>query len=421
MRAPIWRSMRARSWTWGSDAALWITVAPGVRAAAMRAFSVAITDGSSMKKSHALRPFGALRRYPKARSWLTCVPSARKASRCGSRRRRPITSPPGVGISARPKRASSGPATRKLARIRSAICRSTASGSIVWALSETTLSSRQAISVPSPFRRPSIASTSRMRGTLRTITSSSVRRQAARAGRAAFLLPAGAMLPGSGGPPSITNFSMRAAILSGADDGAGRGAKGISVRGFSTHRGATLPAWPDPRRGRVGFGRYGGNPRRGLAALLRVDAVGVAPQARARRRGRDGRLRARVRRGRGALGGHRDPARPRLREVPGPRDRAPTVRLGGAALAWVSGRDDRRDRGPRGVPGRVARDLAREDPVRGRRAVGLHRRVRVGPADGHPRHDAEVREEEAEDAGVRGGREPRRGAAGRGGARGGLR
>ena len=54
--------MRARSCTCGSDAALWITVAPGVSAAAISAFSVAMTDGSSMKKSQALRPFGAWRR-----------------------------------------------------------------------------------------------------------------------------------------------------------------------------------------------------------------------------------------------------------------------------------------------------------------------------------------------------------------------
>ena len=53
---PILLSIRARSWTWGSEAALRITVVPSISAAAMRAFSVPITDGSSMKKSHAWRP-----------------------------------------------------------------------------------------------------------------------------------------------------------------------------------------------------------------------------------------------------------------------------------------------------------------------------------------------------------------------------
>ena len=53
------------------------------------------------------------------------APSARKASRWGSRRRRPMTSPPGGGMSAWPKRASSGPASRNDARMRSACSRST--------------------------------------------------------------------------------------------------------------------------------------------------------------------------------------------------------------------------------------------------------------------------------------------------------
>ncbi len=48
IRAPIALSIRHRSWTWGSHAALPITVTPGVSAAASSAFSVAMTDVSSM-------------------------------------------------------------------------------------------------------------------------------------------------------------------------------------------------------------------------------------------------------------------------------------------------------------------------------------------------------------------------------------
>ena len=122
--APMRMSMRARSCTCGSEAALRITVVPGVSAAAMSAFSVPMTDGSSMKKSHACRPpSGAVRRM--SRPCSTVAPRARKASRCGSSRRRPITSPPGGGSSASPKRASSGPATRNEARMRSASVGST--------------------------------------------------------------------------------------------------------------------------------------------------------------------------------------------------------------------------------------------------------------------------------------------------------
>ena len=52
-----------------------------------------------------------------------------------------------------------------------------------------------------------MSSTSEIRGTLRRITSSWVSRHAPRIGSAPFLLPAAVMVPDSGTPPSITNFS----------------------------------------------------------------------------------------------------------------------------------------------------------------------------------------------------------------------
>ncbi len=142
MSAPIFTSMRARSWTWGSQAALPITVVPGISAAAISAFSVAITDGSSMNTSQGSRPRGALRTISRPVSAL--APIARNASRCGSRRRRPITSPPGGGITARWKRASSGPASRNEARISSASSRSISTSWTSAAQSATSLGPRQA-------------------------------------------------------------------------------------------------------------------------------------------------------------------------------------------------------------------------------------------------------------------------------------
>src|SRR6478735_8560788 len=209
MSAPIFTSMRARSCTWGSQAALPMIVVPGVRAAAMSAFSVAMTDGSSMNTSAARSPpLGAVSTM--SRPWVYVAPSARKASRWGSRRRRPMTSPPGGGMSAWPKRASSGPASRNDARMRSACSRSMwAAASTSTAHRSSSLSSRHSASTPSPRRTRSIASTSRMRGTLRTRTSSEVSTEAARIGRAPFLFPAGTIVPLSGTPPSMTNFSMR--------------------------------------------------------------------------------------------------------------------------------------------------------------------------------------------------------------------
>ena len=78
--APILSSMRARSCTCGSEAALRITVVPSISAAAISAFSVPITDGSSMKKSHGLQAAVAA---PGCR----CRGRARRSRRARGRRR----------------------------------------------------------------------------------------------------------------------------------------------------------------------------------------------------------------------------------------------------------------------------------------------------------------------------------------------
>ena len=49
--------------------------------------------------------------------------------------------------------------------------------------------------------------TSRMSGTFSSTTSSSVSRQAARMGRAAFLLPLGTIVPERARPPRMTSLS----------------------------------------------------------------------------------------------------------------------------------------------------------------------------------------------------------------------
>src|SRR3954470_11401382 len=220
--APMRLSMRATSWTCGSEAALRMIVVPGVSAAAIRAFSVPITDGSSMKKSQATRPpSGATRRM--SRPCSTWAPSARNASRCGSRRRRPITSPPGGGSSASPQRASSGPPTSTDARMRSASVGSASVVRMFAARSATVLPSRRSISTPRSASSASMASTSRMCGMLCSTTCSSVSRLHASSGSAAFLFPAGRMAPHSGTPPSMTNFSMRGGCGAGERGSAGPG------------------------------------------------------------------------------------------------------------------------------------------------------------------------------------------------------
>src|SRR5262245_10370601 len=139
---------------------------------------------------------------------------------CGSRRRRPITSPPGGEIPARPSRASSGPASRNDARMRleSAAFGSCVRMSAAWTC--TSLSPIQSTSAPRSESSSSIVSTSRMRGTFVRVTGSSVSRQPARISRAPFLFPAARTCPESGRPPSITNDSAAAACLTAVDDNA---------------------------------------------------------------------------------------------------------------------------------------------------------------------------------------------------------
>ena len=149
----------------------------------------------------------------RCRGWRsTSRPSARNASRCGSRRRRPITSPPGGGITARPKRASSGPASRNDARMRSDSSRST---------------SRARRLRPAAHSATSLLAAPRRRATPRCLEQREHRldvadarhvadddlvlgedaRRRGWAGRRSCCRP-GTIVPDSGTPPSMTNFSM---------------------------------------------------------------------------------------------------------------------------------------------------------------------------------------------------------------------
>src|SRR5471032_2079061 len=125
---------------------------------------------------------------------------------CGSSRRRPMMSPPGGGTLARPRRASSGPASRKDERIWLARSPSTSYPTFC-AWMRTSFAPVHSTSAPRCDSRPSMVSTSRIRGTLVNTTGSSVSRHAARIGSAPFLLPAARTRPESCRPPSITNES----------------------------------------------------------------------------------------------------------------------------------------------------------------------------------------------------------------------
>ena len=95
--APILTSRRARSWTCGSQAALRIVVvARGQRGGHQRVLGPhhrRLVHEDLAGAQAARRRVSSIQRSPSTRA-----PRSRKASRCGSSRRRPMKSPPGGGI-----------------------------------------------------------------------------------------------------------------------------------------------------------------------------------------------------------------------------------------------------------------------------------------------------------------------------------
>src|SRR6266550_4106404 len=201
MAAPSATRKRARSCTCGSEAALRSTVVPLARTAAISAFSVPVTLGSSRKMSAPLSLPSSLYTSPT----LTSAPRRSSARKCVSTRRRPITSPPGGGSVTRPKRASIGPASRIEARISLHSAGSSGFGSARLVSISTVLAPCHCTLAPTCCSNARSVSTSRMRGTLSIRHGPSARSVAARIGRAAFLLPAGRIVPERGRPPVTRN------------------------------------------------------------------------------------------------------------------------------------------------------------------------------------------------------------------------
>ena len=189
--APMRLSMRARSCTCGSEAALRMTVVAGrqrgrhQRVLGAHHRRLVHEEVARLQAAVAARRSGCRARARRARRARGTRRGAGRAGGGRSRRRR--------AAAAAPRR--SGPAAgRRPARRRGCARPAPGSASVVRMLAArraTVLPSRRSTRPRGRSSRASIASTSRMLGTLCSTTCSSVSRPQASSGRAAFLLPAG--------------------------------------------------------------------------------------------------------------------------------------------------------------------------------------------------------------------------------------
>ena len=239
------------------------------------------------------------------------APSCANAWMCGSRRRRPITSPPGGGTVARPSRASSGPASRKEARMRL--------GELLVDLVRRELGGvhPQFVRRPSsrrPRRGPRAARASSRRrgcaGRSRASTGSSVSRHAARIGSAPFLLPAARTRPGERAS-ALDHERLRRPVLTTVED---------------RRRLCVAAPWRRPVN------------RPGNTHALHEERGAPAP--RARRGGLDGLVRAPVGEDEEIWRVDRAAARLRLRDAPDARP-APAGRRADPARGGLPGGRDR--------------------------------------------------------------------------------
>src|SRR3989454_1960852 len=205
IRAPILASKRQRSCTCGSRAALKISVRPSASTAASRMFSVPVTVGRS-KTIRAPRSRSTSATISVALSSIR-APICRRPRRCCSTRRAPMSSPPGRGNRAWPRRPSSAPNRTMVARMR----RPSSSGTSVPRACPIRRTSEPSPSVrpPNPVRICAITAVSVTLGTFVRRTGSAVSSAAAISGRAAFLEPLTHSSPASSEPPLMRRAPSR--------------------------------------------------------------------------------------------------------------------------------------------------------------------------------------------------------------------
>ena len=302
------------------------------------------------------------RRRARANAWM-----------CGSSRRRPITSPPGGGTLARPKRASSGPASRNEARIRlGEHARRARTTTRPPASTRTSFGPVHSTSPPMLASSSIIVSTSRMRGTFVSATGSLGEQARGEDRQGAVLVP-----------------GRRGRARSAAGRPRSRRTRRASLRRASGPRGGILARAVDATRDQAWetLTRYTQSEALRRHALAVEAAVGAYARQ--------------FRRGRGALAG-----RPRCCTTSTTRcTRRSTSTRRTAPRSCARRAIPRRCRGgalARRAPRPAARHAAEEDALRLRRAGGFIHACGLVRPDRARGARAEVGEEEAEAAVVRG-------------------
>ena len=233
------------------------------------------------------------------------APSSLNAWMCGSSRRRPITSPPGGGIVARPKRASSGPASRNDARI----------------LLQSAGVGRRLRRRPARRRAPRSARPRRVGAEVGEQLEHRVDVADARHVRQRHRL----VREQAGGEDR-----QRAVLVAGGADACRSGGRRPSMTNASASAGATAIAGYASRA-------VAPDSRTGLADAHDVHEERIAASSRARGGGVDGGVRAEARRRRGAVARRGAPPRLRLRDPPDARQ-APAGRRADPARGGLSRR-----------------------------------------------------------------------------------
>ena len=200
--APMDFNISHRSTISGSRAALWRTVVPSAKTAAVKMFSVAPTEGKSKRMVEPRSSEASATTAPC--SMRVVAPSFSKPVWCISSGREPMASPPGSATLACPQREVSGPRTHTDALNWRTASKSAFDCGFAGVVMRTVLPSI-VTSQPKPSSTFFIKGTSRISGQLVSVVVPSASNAAAMSLRTLFFAPSTLTVPARRAPPETIN------------------------------------------------------------------------------------------------------------------------------------------------------------------------------------------------------------------------